>query len=104
MKTCNDSFDSYGLSKAALHKYTEISAKENPELMISAVDPGIIDTGMTMDMCVKLKPEDGIYAIIYTLFNEFLPESGLYYGSDGKRSPLHTLRWKGSPPFRGYGD
>ena len=35
-----EAFPVYGLSKAVMHKYTEISAKENPKLMISVVSPG----------------------------------------------------------------
>ena len=49
--------DWYGLSKAALHKYTEISAKENPNLKINAVWPGYVDTPMSKGMHFPLTPE-----------------------------------------------
>ena len=47
----------YGLSKAALHKYTEICAKENQNLKISAVSPGFINTAMKKGLGAKTKPE-----------------------------------------------
>ena len=47
----------YGLTKAALIKYTEIVAKEHPNLTISSISPGLISTRMTMGISGGLPPE-----------------------------------------------
>ena len=52
-----DGFPAYGMSKAALTKYTEVCAKDNPNLKISCVSPGFIDTALVAGMGAKLTPE-----------------------------------------------
>jgi NAD(P)-dependent dehydrogenase (short-subunit alcohol dehydrogenase family) len=54
-----DGFGPYGLTKAILHNYTMIAARENPSILISAVSPGFIETNMTAGFKSdsKLKPE-----------------------------------------------
>jgi len=91
----------YGLSKAIVHKYTEIIARENPSLMVSAVSPGFIDTNMTKGFGATKTPDDGALPIIHCLVGD-LKESGCYYGSDCERSPLHYMRNPGEPVFTGY--
>lgn len=96
-----DNFGAYGLSKAVMHKYTEISAKENPTLMISVVSPGFVDTALCKGFGAKLTPEEGTKSTIHCLFTD-LEASGLYFGSDALRSPLHVTRNPGDPAFTGY--
>ena len=52
-----DGFGAYGMSKAALSKYTEVCAKDNPNLKISCVTPGFIDTAICAGYGAKLTPE-----------------------------------------------
>jgi NAD(P)-dependent dehydrogenase (short-subunit alcohol dehydrogenase family) len=40
-------FGAYGLSKAVMHRLTELQAKEHPNLTISVVSPGYVQTNMT---------------------------------------------------------
>ena len=65
----------YGLSKAIVNKYTEIIAKENPTLLVSAITPGFIATSMTNGFGAKKTPEEGAQPIIHCLFSD-LKESG----------------------------
>ena len=44
------SMPAYSFAKAALHKYVEISARENPNLKISVVSPGMTATNLTKGM------------------------------------------------------
>jgi carbonyl reductase 1 len=90
----------YGLSKAALHLLTMIYAKEHKNIMWSAISPGFIDTKLTKGYGAKLTPKEGTVSIRHCLFNE-LPQSGLYWGSDGKRSPVHVTRDPGTPEYTG---
>uniref|UniRef100_A0A7S0MTZ0 Protochlorophyllide reductase n=1 Tax=Pyramimonas obovata TaxID=1411642 RepID=A0A7S0MTZ0_9CHLO len=96
-----DGHTCYGLSKALLHKYTEIAAKAHPNLKINAVSPGFIQTAMTKGYGASLPPEKGTVSILHCLFKE-LKGNGWYYGSDAKRSPLHFMRNPGEPEFEGY--
>ena len=89
------------MSKAALSKYTEVCAKDNPNLKISCVSPGFIDTELVKGMGAKLTPEQGTVSTRHCLF-ENLDGNGWYYGSDGVRSPLHVVRNPGEPAFTGY--
>ena len=90
----------YGLSKAVLHKLTEIQAKEHTNLTISVVSPGYVKTNMTGNKG-GITPDQGAQSTLHCLFNQ-LEGSGLYFGSDSQRSPLHTTRDPGTPAFTGY--
>ena len=49
-----------------------------------------------------LAPEKGTVAIHHLLFDELPPGcDGLYFGSDGLRSPLHKYRSPGSAAYEG---
>ena len=48
----------YGLSKAILHKLTELNAKEHPNLTINVVSPGYVKTDMTGNKG-GISPEQG---------------------------------------------
>jgi NAD(P)-dependent dehydrogenase (short-subunit alcohol dehydrogenase family) len=100
----------YGLSKACLNAYTIALAREYPDLTINACTPGFIETDMTRPMAerqgkdpreVGMKPpHEGTTAQMHILFGE--PEgSGWYFGSDGKRSPMHKYRSPGDPEYTG---
>ena len=78
----------FKLTKAALHKYTEICAKQNPTLLLSVVSPGFVETNMSKGMNAPMKPHEGTVSARHGLFAD-LTGSGFYYGSDAKRSPLH---------------
>lgn len=88
----------YGLSKACLAAYTMVLAKQHPNLMISVCSPGFILTKMTEGWGATKPPAEGTVAIKHCLFGD-LEASGLYYGSDGVRSPLHFMRNPGEPPY-----
>ena len=100
--TPEDKVDAYSLTKAVLNKYTEISAKENPNVLISSISPGFIDTGLSAGFNASKSPEEGCLSTIKCLFR-VLPGSGFHYGSDALRSPLHFERQPGEPEFKGYG-
>ncbi len=88
------------MSKATMHMYTAFLACIYPNLKISAVSPGFIDTAMTKGFGATLKPEEGTVSIKHCLFNT-LNGNGWYYGSDALRSPLNYLRNPGEPEFKG---
>jgi len=90
----------YGYSKAAVTAYTQYLAACYPELVISCITPGFIDTAIVKGFGAKLKPEDGTVSIHKCLFSS-LPGSGYFWGSDGKRSPLCKLRNPGEPEYAG---
>jgi carbonyl reductase 1 len=91
----------YGLSKASLHTYTMITAREHPHLKVSAISPGFIDTKMTVGLGAELRPDEGTGSIRHALFGH-LEGSGHYYESDSVRSPLHYVRYPGEDAFTGY--
>ena len=110
MKTTEaDGLMSYGMTKAVLHKYTELCAIKHPNLQINAVTPGFVDTNMTANtpsfmakaLGTKATPEEGCKSTMHAMFSD-LDGNGLYYGSDCVRSPLHTMRSPGDPAFMGY--
>ena len=80
----------YGLSKAALTAFTLIQAKMYPNLKVTSLSPGFIDTPMTKGFGAKLTPEQGCVSSLKCLFEQVT--SGCYYGSDGLRSPLTCTR------------
>ena len=55
---------------------------------------------MSAGFGAKLTPKEGTVSIRACLFNE-LPGNGLYYGSDGLRSPHHIGREPGTPAYDG---
>merc|ERR1711879_37721 len=83
-------FASYGLSKAAVHSYTMIFAKEHPGLLVSAVSPGFLETAMTSGMGAALTPDQGTVAVRKCLFEE-LKVSGGHYESDGSYDPVDRM-------------
>lgn len=95
-----DGMGGYGLSKALLSCYTMLLAKQHPELLISCLSPGFIETSMTKGMGASKSPEEGTVSIRHCLF-EKLDGNGWFYGSDALRSPLHFLRNPGEPPYKG---
>lgn len=88
----------YGMSKACLHAYTMLLARQHLSVLCSAISPGFIDTAMTAGRGAKLTPEQGTVSILHCLFGD-LAGSGWYYGSDAKRSPLHCMRNPGEHEY-----
>eukprot|EP00592_Proboscia_alata_P006204 CAMPEP_0194355864 /NCGR_PEP_ID=MMETSP0174-20130528/3718_1 /TAXON_ID=216777 /ORGANISM="Proboscia alata, Strain PI-D3" /LENGTH=282 /DNA_ID=CAMNT_0039125309 /DNA_START=21 /DNA_END=869 /DNA_ORIENTATION=+ len=97
----NYNTDVYGLSKALVACYTGVLAREHPNLLISCCTPGFIDTQMTEGWGASKSPEQGTAPILHCLFDELEDGSGLYYGSDGVRSPYHFMRNPGQPAYDG---
>ena len=95
-----DGMGGYGLSKALLSCYTMLLAKQHPELLVSCLSPGFIETSMTKGMGASKSPEEGTVSMRHCLF-EKLDGNGWFYGSDALRSPLHFLRNPGEPPYKG---
>ena len=95
----NDFRNGYGLSKAALNALTLIQAKSYPNLKVTSLTPGFIDTPMTKGLGSKLRPEQGTLSITHCLFEAVV--SGCYYGADGLRSPLTVTRDPGTPEYEG---
>jgi len=89
----------YGLSKAALCALTLIQAKACPNLRVTSLSPGFIDTPMTKGFGAKLTPEQGCVSSLKCIFGDV--GSGFYYGSDGLRSPLICTRDPGTPEYQG---
>ena len=94
-------FDAYGLTKAIVHKYTEISARENPNLLVNSVTPGFCNTNLTEGLGAPMTAEAGTKALLHMLFAD-IKETGWYFGEDGQRNPLHVMRNAGKPAFKGY--
>jgi len=94
-----ENFPNYGLSKAGLTALTLIQAKAYPNLKVTSLSPGFIDTPMTKGFGAKLTPEQGCVSSIKCLFDPVT--SGFYYGSDGLRSPLTVCRDPGMPEYQG---
>ena len=100
----------YGLSKALGNAYTQLFAREHPNLAINACTPGFIQTDLTAPYLARggrtaeelgMKPPSaGARAPMFLLFGD-LEGNGRYYGSDAQRSPLHEYRSPGAPPYRG---
>jgi len=96
-----DDFGAYAGSKALIACYTMALAKEHPNLIVSCITPGYIKTNMTAGHSGATKlPHEGTVSIRKCLFEE-LSDSGLFWGSDGKRSPLHYMRNPGEPEYDG---
>jgi len=94
-------FSAYGLSKAALMVLTMQMAAKYPKIMSTCVSPGYIQTNMTKAFgSGGLTPEQGTISTMRCLFDE-LPGNGLFFGSDGLRSPIHVSRNPGEPEYDG---
>lgn len=106
----------YGLSKAAVNAYTLHLVKRFPNLLINSCTPGFIETDLTKIFAAKsgktpaemgmLTPEMGARVAVYLTMTNLPQElngyqSGWFYGSDSKRSPLHKYRSPGSEPYQG---
>ena len=96
----DDGFAAYAGSKALLACYTMAFAGEHPNLMVSILTPGYISTNMTAGLGATKSPHEGTVSLRKCLFDE-LPASGCFWGSDGKRSPLHYMRNPGDPEYDG---
>merc|ERR1712150_213867 len=81
---------SYGLSKALLSSYTMLLARELKDKNVSVfcLTPGYIDTAITAGWDGGKPVEEGTVAIRHCLFEAKPEESGWFFGSDAKRSPL----------------
>jgi NAD(P)-dependent dehydrogenase (short-subunit alcohol dehydrogenase family) len=90
----------YGISKAGLTAYTIQCAALYPNLLITSLSPGFIETKMTSGYGAKLSPELGTVSLMKCLFGKDVV-SGYYYGSDGLRSPLTETRDPGTPEYMG---
>lgn len=97
----NSAGDVYGLSKALVACYTGVLARQYPNLLVSCVTPGFIDTQMTAGYGASKTPEQGTMPIRKCLFESLENGSGWYYGSDGVRSPYHFMRSPGEPEYDG---
>jgi carbonyl reductase 1 len=89
----------YGLSKAGLNLITIHAAAAYPNLKVTALSPGFINTNMTAGFGAKLTPEEGTVSTRKCLFEDVI--SGAYYGSDGLRGPLTMTRDPGMPEYQG---
>ena len=102
--------NAYGFSKACLSLYTVILAQQHPGLYINACTPGYIETDMTRPAALQRgvspaslgmkPPAEGTRSILHLLFRDD-PDSGHYYGSDARRSPLDRYRAPDTPAFQG---
>jgi len=107
----------YGFSKAALNSLTIALSRENPSMVINACSPGMIRTdlfadyaaqqGMSIDESIAAfgpkDPSESTVAPLALLFRprEAFKGPGLYYGSDGLRSPFARYRQPNSPEYDG---
>ena len=97
-----DANGGYGISKALLSLYSLLLARDHPDLVVSCCSPGWIRTRIVGHDGPSKGPEEGTTAIKHCLFGA-LEASGLYYGSDGLRSPYHYMRNPGEPEWDGHG-
>ena len=96
-----DDFQTYCFSKTVCHVYSIMTAKKYPNLMVSVVTPGFVDTGMTAKFPGdKIPVESGTVSSRHCLFAD-LGGSGWFYGSDGVRSPFTKGRNPGDPAYDG---
>ena len=100
----------YGLAKACVNTYTFILSNMYPNIISNACSPGWIETdltrpylgsiGKTAKDIGMLPVEKGTVSPIHLLMDT-LEGNGRYYGSDGKRSPMHRSRDPGDPEYDG---
>ncbi|KAL3905597.1 MAG: hypothetical protein SGILL_009614, partial [Bacillariaceae sp.] len=93
----------YFFSKAVVNAYNLLLARSHPDLVINAVTPGWIKTSMTFGQGATNPPSKGAVPSVFALMSKELDNAptGLYYGSDCKRSPLHEYRSPGDPAYDG---
>lgn len=111
-----DAFFAYGFSKACLNMYTMFASKQYPHLKINACSPGMIKTdllapvaqaaGMTIDELGQkwgaVDVRESVHSTVHLLFSEDPSvQTGQYFGSDAKRSPMGRYRKPGSDPYDG---
>ena len=91
----------YGLSKAALCALTLVQAKAFPNLKVTSLSPGFVDTPLAAgsNSTSKITPEKGCTSSLKCIFENVI--SGAYYGSDGLRSPMTIGRDPGTPEYQG---
>lgn len=118
----NSSMDAYAFSKACLNVYTIQLASQYPDMCINSITPGFIDTDLVRDVVAQRvasyympyfvgafigrissyilgtrTPEEGTLSAIFCLFGQMDEvNSGRYYGSDARRSPLNAHREPGT--------
>eukprot|EP00538_Stauroneis_constricta_P001095 CAMPEP_0119561186 /NCGR_PEP_ID=MMETSP1352-20130426/16935_1 /TAXON_ID=265584 /ORGANISM="Stauroneis constricta, Strain CCMP1120" /LENGTH=292 /DNA_ID=CAMNT_0007609343 /DNA_START=54 /DNA_END=932 /DNA_ORIENTATION=- len=99
----NDGYKGYGLSKALLASYTVYLSRQHDssKVAVFCLTPGFVDTNMTKGRGASLTPFEGTKSTRHCIFDARPNESGWYFGSDSKRSPLHVLRSPGEPVFDG---
>lgn len=95
-----DGMGGYGPSKALMHSFTMLLAKQNPSWTVSCCSPGFIETKLTAGWGATKTPDEGTLAIKHCLFDA-LDGNGWYFGSDGLRSPYHFMRNPGEPEYDG---
>jgi carbonyl reductase 1 len=95
--------DNYGFSKALVNAYNLLLARSHTDLIVNAVTPGWIKTDMTVGQGATNPPSKGAIPPVWALMDKELESTttGLYYGSDCKRSPLHEYRSPGDPVYNG---
>jgi NAD(P)-dependent dehydrogenase (short-subunit alcohol dehydrogenase family) len=96
-----DQFGGYGVSKAMMHTYSSTIAKEHPKIRCYAITPGLVNTRLAAGHGATTTPEEGTESLRHCLFDASKEESGWYFGSDCKRSPVHIARNPGDPVFDG---
>lgn len=100
IEAADDAAHAYRGSKALLACYTMDLAEKNPNLMVSITTPGWIKTAMTAGSSASKEPHEGTVSLKKCLFGE-MTGTGYFWGSDGKRSPLHFMRNPGEPEYDG---
>ena len=106
----------YGLSKAAVNAYTVELSNLYPNLLINSCTPGPVETDLTQEYLKQQNktaeemgmktPDDGAKCPVYLTMSDLRSEipsyqSGRFYGSDCKRSPVHKYRAPGAEPYNG---
>ena len=105
-----DKYYFYCLAKACVNTYTFILSKQHPNVVINSCSPGFILTdltkpwlessGKTPEEMGMLPVENGTFAPVHLLMKN-VEGNGRYYGSDGKRSPMHKYRSPNDPEYDG---
>ena len=104
----------YGFSKACLNALTVCVARERKGICITAASPGLVLTDLFLPVAKKqgveieelakqwghIQPSESVVSTMKLLFDDSVT-SGLYYGSDGLRSPMSFYRKPGSDEYDG---
>jgi len=78
----------YLFSKAVMHAYTAIFAREHPQLGVLAVCPGFVDTAINKGMGATATPAEGAAPLRRMLFEKTIGQ-GWFYEADCKRAGPH---------------